>query len=288
MARGLETEQIYRRESPLRRHGAWAEGKGRAGHGLEQGDRARDGEGPRGEGMKVAISSRSAADLEKARDKLAAETGSEVIAVPADMTVREDLERLVETTTKKLGGVDVLVYNTGPPKPGTFGDLTYADWEEATKLLLLSAVTLDPGGGPAHEGEEVGQAHLHHLAHAEATGSEPRPLEHREARDSGALKVALEGARASRDHLERDHPGLRPYGPDAAPSGGEGLQDRDERRRGLQGDGEEHPPGEIRRARGGRLARGLHREREGRLPERGDVHRSTAASSAPSSERARP
>jgi 3-oxoacyl-[acyl-carrier protein] reductase len=94
------------------------------------------------EGMKVAISSRSASELGKARDKLAAETGSEVIALTADMTVRQDLERLVEATSKKLGGIDVLVYNTGPPKPGTFGELTYADWEEATKLLLLSAVTL--------------------------------------------------------------------------------------------------------------------------------------------------
>ena len=94
------------------------------------------------EGMRVAISSRSAADLAKARDRIAEETGAEVIAVPADMTVREDLEKLVEKIAKKLGGVDVLVYNAGPPKAGTFGELTYADWEDATKLLLLSAVTL--------------------------------------------------------------------------------------------------------------------------------------------------
>jgi len=95
-----------------------------------------------GEGMKVAISSRNAAELDKARDRLAAETGAEVIAVPADLTVRGDLDRLVETTSKTLGGVDVLVYNAGPPKAGTFGDLSYSDWEEGTKLLLLSAVTL--------------------------------------------------------------------------------------------------------------------------------------------------
>ncbi len=94
------------------------------------------------EGMKVAISSRSSANLKEARDKIAAGTGSEVLAVPADMTVRQDLEMLVERVSKEFGGVDVLVYNTGPPKAGTFADLTYADWEEATKLLLLSAVTL--------------------------------------------------------------------------------------------------------------------------------------------------
>jgi 3-oxoacyl-[acyl-carrier protein] reductase len=94
------------------------------------------------EGMKVAISSRSAANLEKARAQIAEESGAEVLAVPADMTLRQDLERLVESVSKKLGGVDVLVYNAGPPKAGTFGELTYPDWEEATKLLLLSAVTL--------------------------------------------------------------------------------------------------------------------------------------------------
>jgi 3-oxoacyl-[acyl-carrier protein] reductase len=94
------------------------------------------------EGMKVAISSRDPASLKRAKDKIVAETGAEVLAVPADMTVRDDLEKLVESTSKQLGGVDVLVYNAGPPKPGTFGELTYADWEEATKLLLLSAVTL--------------------------------------------------------------------------------------------------------------------------------------------------
>jgi 3-oxoacyl-[acyl-carrier protein] reductase len=100
------------------------------------------------EGMKLAISSRSATNLEKARGQLTAETASEVLAVPADMTVREDLERLVETVSKRFGGIDVLVYNAGPPKPGTFGELTYADWEEATKLLLLSAVTLTQGVVP--------------------------------------------------------------------------------------------------------------------------------------------
>jgi 3-oxoacyl-[acyl-carrier protein] reductase len=94
------------------------------------------------EGMKVAISSRSQASLEKARDLLAAETGSEVLGVPADMTVREDLERLVEAVSERFGGIDILVYNAGPPKAGTFGELTYADWDQATKLLLLSAVTL--------------------------------------------------------------------------------------------------------------------------------------------------
>lgn len=95
-----------------------------------------------GEGMKVAISARTSADLERARVRLAEESRSEVVAVPADMTKSDDLERLVQRTTELLGGVDVLVYNSGPPKTGTFAQLSSQDWEEATRLLLLSAVTL--------------------------------------------------------------------------------------------------------------------------------------------------
>jgi 3-oxoacyl-[acyl-carrier protein] reductase len=92
--------------------------------------------------MRVVISSRSSSSLETARDTIIKETGAEAFAVPADLTVRADLVRLVDEASKRFGGVDVLVYNAGPPKPGTFAELTYADWEEATKLLLLSAVTL--------------------------------------------------------------------------------------------------------------------------------------------------
>ena len=109
------------------------------------------------EGMKVAISSRSGPNLEKARAQLADETGSPVLAVPADMTRREDMENLVENTTKKLGNVDVLVYNAGPPKTGTFADLSYSDWEEASRLLLLSAVSLTKAVVPGMKSKEWGR-----------------------------------------------------------------------------------------------------------------------------------
>ncbi len=109
------------------------------------------------EGMKVVISSRSLANLQKARDQLVAETHAEVLAVEADMTEREDLESLVGSASKEFGGVDVLVYNAGPPKAGTFVELSYGDWEEATKLLLLSAVTLTQGVIPHMKSRKWGR-----------------------------------------------------------------------------------------------------------------------------------
>lgn len=56
-----------------------------------------------------------------------------------------------------FGGVDVLVYNAGPPKAGTFADLSYGDWEEATRLLLLSAVTLTQGVLPNMKSKKWGR-----------------------------------------------------------------------------------------------------------------------------------
>jgi 3-oxoacyl-[acyl-carrier protein] reductase len=111
------------------------------------------------EGMRITISSRSAANLEQARRQIAAEGGSnvggghssiidDILAIEADMTKRDDLERLLATVSNRMGGVDVLVYNAGPPKPGTFAELSYGDWEEATRLLLLSAITLTQGVVP--------------------------------------------------------------------------------------------------------------------------------------------
>jgi 3-oxoacyl-[acyl-carrier protein] reductase len=62
--------------------------------------------------------------------------------VKADLTLKEDIDHLVDLATGKFGTVDILAYNTGPPKPGTFADLGDADWERGVKLLLMSAVWL--------------------------------------------------------------------------------------------------------------------------------------------------
>ncbi len=95
------------------------------------------------EGCKVAICSRSNDSITRAKDQIVRETGNrEVYAFSADLTVKEGIERLVKNATEKLGGVDILAYNTGPPKPGTFSELSEADWDKGVKLLLMSAVWL--------------------------------------------------------------------------------------------------------------------------------------------------
>ncbi len=95
------------------------------------------------EGCKVVVSSRNQDSISKARDVVVKETGNkDVYSVKADLAVKADVDLLVDQATDKFGTVDILAYNTGPPKPGTFADLNDADWEQGVKLLLMSAVWL--------------------------------------------------------------------------------------------------------------------------------------------------
>jgi 3-oxoacyl-[acyl-carrier protein] reductase len=95
------------------------------------------------EGCKVVVSSRNRDSISKAREAIVKETGNKnVHSIKADLTVKADVDHLVDQATGKFGTIDILAYNTGPPKPGTFADLDDADWEQGVRLLLMSAVWL--------------------------------------------------------------------------------------------------------------------------------------------------
>src|SRR5215472_16684820 len=63
------------------------------------------------EGAHVAICARGLEALQKAASEIQALTGGKVLPIRADMTILEDIKRLVSTTAQELGGVDILVNN---------------------------------------------------------------------------------------------------------------------------------------------------------------------------------
>jgi 3-oxoacyl-[acyl-carrier protein] reductase len=91
-------------------------------------------------GSDLVIASRDSARLEKLARELEAKYGVSVVPVQADLTKREDVRRIAEAAIRHFGKVDVLAYNTGPPKPGAFMELSEDDWEYGVRLLLMSAV----------------------------------------------------------------------------------------------------------------------------------------------------
>lgn len=88
------------------------------------------------EGARVAMFARRADVLEREAGRIGA------LAVPGDLTRTTDLERLVETTFRTFGGIDILVLNGGGPPPGAAVDVTAASAVAAVELLLVPHVTL--------------------------------------------------------------------------------------------------------------------------------------------------
>ncbi len=78
------------------------------------------------EGAAVALTARSAAQLEAAAGEIRA-AGGQALALAGDVTRPEDVDRVVSATERELGAVSLLVSNAGVPGP--FGPLWRVDPE---------------------------------------------------------------------------------------------------------------------------------------------------------------
>jgi 3-oxoacyl-[acyl-carrier protein] reductase len=94
------------------------------------------------EGALVVINSRSLPELQETAAAINAESGSPVYTLAADLSDEAAAPRLARSAADMLGGLDILVTNAGGPPNGNFGDFELADWQQATQLTLLSAVSL--------------------------------------------------------------------------------------------------------------------------------------------------
>jgi 3-oxoacyl-[acyl-carrier protein] reductase len=96
------------------------------------------------EGANVVMFSRDQAAIDGAAKDVqsGAQHGARVLGLAADVTNTADLQRVVQTTVERFGGVDILFNNAGGPKPAMFDSLTDDDWQSAFELNLMSAIRL--------------------------------------------------------------------------------------------------------------------------------------------------
>ena len=88
------------------------------------------------EGANLTMLARRRDELEREANRLGA------LAVRGDVTNATDLERVVARTLEAFGGIDILVWNSGGPPPGTASSVTDDQLEAAFDLLLRPAVRL--------------------------------------------------------------------------------------------------------------------------------------------------
>lgn len=94
------------------------------------------------EGASVAICSRSHERITSAALRIRNETGRAVFGFKADLTSEADLLALVEETEKTVGGIDILVFNTGNPPAGSFFEIDDHAWEVGVALCLRAPMLL--------------------------------------------------------------------------------------------------------------------------------------------------
>lgn len=92
------------------------------------------------EGARVAISARTAEDLEKTAAELREETGGEYLVLPGDWRTTEDVDRIVAETISAFGGIDIFVPCAGDAPPGDFESMDDEKWMHALNLKFMGHI----------------------------------------------------------------------------------------------------------------------------------------------------
>ncbi len=90
------------------------------------------------EGVHVALCSRR----REAIDAAAARIGGGAVPLVADLSVRGGGDAFVRDAREALGGLDILVVNTGGPRPGGVGDVGVDDYSTAFDQICRSAIEM--------------------------------------------------------------------------------------------------------------------------------------------------
>lgn len=94
------------------------------------------------EGARVVVCSRRERALEAARADIALTTRAETLAITADLSEPDQVDRLVDQTLERFGRIDILVTNTGGPPAGPFEAHDRDAWSRAIRQNLESVINL--------------------------------------------------------------------------------------------------------------------------------------------------
>ena len=92
------------------------------------------------EGADVAICARGVEVLEEAGSEIRSSTGRKVLTVRADVTIPENIKKLVGSTVSELGGVDILVNNAVNSVGAPFMDLSDEAWLNHINVKVMGYV----------------------------------------------------------------------------------------------------------------------------------------------------
>ena len=111
--------------------------------GSSQGMGLAIAEGLAKEGCNLLLCARNETSLAAARDQLLAVTEpGKVATLSVDLSLSDSAKRIVAAATERWGGVDILVTNTGGPKPGQPSSFSDQDWDDAYQKVFFNVIRL--------------------------------------------------------------------------------------------------------------------------------------------------
>ena len=93
------------------------------------------------EGVNIVLCARNIAALRQAQQEIES-LGVRTLALAVDMANGDDNARIVRETIARFGRIDILVNNSGGPRPGTFRDITEEDMDEAYASVLKYTIRM--------------------------------------------------------------------------------------------------------------------------------------------------
>lgn len=94
------------------------------------------------EGVSLVMCARGQEALTETSESIRSANSVDVLSVPADVSRRDHVSRLVLSAIARFGRIDILVTNAGGPPSGPFESLGPEKWDDAVRVTLLSAVNL--------------------------------------------------------------------------------------------------------------------------------------------------
>ena len=88
------------------------------------------------EGATLVVSDRHERRLGETADALEAETGTRPLAVPCDVTVQEDVDRLLGEAVGAHGGIDVMINNAGLGGMSPILEMSDEEWHRVLDITL--------------------------------------------------------------------------------------------------------------------------------------------------------
>jgi NAD(P)-dependent dehydrogenase (short-subunit alcohol dehydrogenase family) len=99
-------------------------------------------------GCRVVLSARDIDELERARTHVE-RIGAEILAVPCDVTLRDQARNLIDQAVQRFGHVDILINNAGVISVGPLEAQTLEDFEHAMQVMLRGTVYPTLGALPS-------------------------------------------------------------------------------------------------------------------------------------------